>query len=451
LKEAMGVQLRMRVVLALCLGAAVARAEGPSPPEAVHLGVSSCASAPCHGAAAPEGKHVLQNEYVTWMKRDKHAKAYQTLRSERSQKIARNLALGMPAWEAPLCLDCHADNVPVALRGASFTLEDGVGCEACHGGSGGLAGREGWIRAHALGVTTHAQNVERGLVPLDRPAVRAARCLDCHLGNQKQFVSHRIMGAGHPRMSFELDTFTQVQPAHYRPNPDDGVRGEQNAAHAKVWAIGQAVQARRMLQLLNDPSVARHGIWPEYVFFDCYACHHLMSDMRWLPRPGTGLEGSPGVARLDDASLLMLRRALDVVAPDAAQRLGDATIALHAALSRGEGSPPRAIEQAASVVEGATAALEAWEPTAAQVHALASGLARDAARGYYRDYSGSEQAVMAIQALAASLHQQGELEDAKLARINALIEKLLADTRDPEKFDPKRVPPELQQLQAELP
>jgi hypothetical protein len=433
-----------------CFLASLAFAQDAAPPESIHLGVASCYSAPCHGSAGPEGKRVLQNEYVTWMRRDKHAKAFQTLRSERSARIAKNLVLGVPAWEAPLCLDCHADNVPVALRGPTFTLEDGVGCEACHGGSGGSAGREGWLRSHARETVSHAQNVENGLRPIDRPAVRAARCLDCHLGNDQQFVDHRIMGAGHPRMSFELDTFTQVEPAHFRADEDYVLRGKIAAPHAKVWAVGQAVQAQRILGLLQNPAIAKRGIWPEYVFFDCYACHHPMSDLRWTPRAGTGLEGAPGVARLDDANLLMLRRALDVVSPDAAARLGAATIALHAAFSRGQGAPSRALDQASAAVSGALPLLEAWEPTAAQVRGLASGLARDAATGYYRDYSGSEQAVMAIQALAASLNASGDLDDAALARINAAITKLLADTHDPERFDPRSVPPELRQLQAEL-
>ena len=442
--------MRIRIGLALALLAFPARAEQARPAQAVHLGVASCASAPCHGAAAPEGQRVLQNEYVTWMKRDTHARAYRTLRSERSARIAKNLALGKPAWEAALCLDCHADAVPAELRGPSFSLEDGVGCEACHGGSGGSEGSEGWIRTHALEATSHAANEERGLVPLDRPELRAERCLDCHLGDEKQLVSHRILGAGHPRLSFELDTFTQIEPAHFHLDEDYVARGKEVVPHAKLWAIGQAVQARRALRLLGDPALGRQGLWPEYVFFDCYACHHPMSDLRWQPRPGTGLEGSPGVARLDDASLLMLRRALDVVAPEAAARLGTATIALHAALSRGEGTQARALEQLASVVTLALPALEAWQPTPAQLRGLASGLARDAAAGYYRDYSGSEQAVMAIQALASSLHAAGDLGDESLARINALIEKLLADTHDPERFDPRRLPPELQQLQAEL-
>lgn len=437
-------------VVLLGLGAGDAPAQTRAGAGGVHLGVASCASAPCHGAAAPEGKRVLQNEYVTWMRRDRHAKAYETLRSDASARIAKNLALDVPAWEAKLCLDCHADNVPADLRGPNFVLEDGIGCEACHGGAGGADGRSGWIRSHALGTVTHAQNVENGLRPLDRPAVRAARCLDCHLGNENQFVSHRIMGAGHPRMSFELDTFTQVQPAHYRVDDDYRERGKESPAHAQVWAVGQAVASQRDLRLLADPAVAKAGVWPEYVFFDCYACHHPLSDLRWQPRAGQGLEGSPGVARLDDAHLLMLRRALDAVAPETAAELGRATLGLHAAYSRGTVSPARALENATGVVAAALPVLEGWQPSTEQVRRLASGLARDAAAGYFRDYSGAEQAVMAIQALAASLRADGAIDDAKLARINGLIEKLLQETYDPEKFDPRSVPPELRQLDAEL-
>lgn len=440
-----------RGAAALCAAATLwSAAPAARAQEGVHLGVATCASAPCHGAASPEGKRVLQNEYVTWMRRDRHSKAFETLRSDRSARIAANLELGVPAYQAPECLACHADDVAPGLRGPKFTLEDGVGCEACHGGSGGVNGAEGWLASHARETATHEENVARGLRPLDRPAVRAERCLDCHLGDSDQFVSHRIMGAGHPRMSFELDTFTQVQPAHFRADEDYQQRGKVFPTHAQVWAVGQAVASKRMLRLLDDPKLAREGIWPEFVFFDCFACHHEISDQRWLPRPGQGLEGVPGAARLDDAHLLMLRRALDVEDPESAAALARATVALHGAYSRGSGGISRALAEASGVVDPTLPRLESWQPAPAQIRALAAGLARAAAAGYYRDYSGSEQAVMAVQALAASLRADGALDDATLARINAAIERLLADTFDPEKFRPSTVPPELKQLEAEL-
>ena len=98
------------------------------------------------------------------------------------------------------------------------------------------------------------------------------------------------MGAGHPRMSFELDTFTTVEPAHFKPDSDwekrkrvwDGVQ---------VWAIGQAMAVSEMMAVLADPKRSHDGLFPELVLFDCHACHHPMSDKRWSPRvpgPRTG-------------------------------------------------------------------------------------------------------------------------------------------------------------------
>ena len=84
------------------------------------------------------------------------------------------------------------------------------------------------------------ENLAAGLYPTEQPVARAEKCLSCHFGDDKKFVTHQIMGAGHPRMSFELDTFTAVEPAHFvidksyieRKGPVNDVR---------VWAVGQAV------------------------------------------------------------------------------------------------------------------------------------------------------------------------------------------------------------------
>ena len=41
------------------------------------LGVGTCASSMCHGAVETwKDSNVLQNEYVTWSRSDKHARAY---------------------------------------------------------------------------------------------------------------------------------------------------------------------------------------------------------------------------------------------------------------------------------------------------------------------------------------------------------------------------------------
>ena len=223
-----------------------------------HLGVASCAASTCHGAVQPwHDQSILRNEYVVWSREDRHAKAYETLFTKESRRIARNLGL-KAAHEADICLDCHADNIDPLKRGDRFQVADGVGCEACHGGA------ERWIDAHTDKDHSHTSNLELGLYPTDEPIQRAKLCLSCHFGNESKFVTHRIMGAGHPRLSFELDTFTQIQPAHFRVD-DDYARRKQVSDSLQVWALGQAVALGEFLDALLDPQRGRDGLFPELV------------------------------------------------------------------------------------------------------------------------------------------------------------------------------------------
>src|ERR1700722_18952613 len=143
---------RLGCALAFWTIASAASAQAPSPPgDGRHVVVASCAGSPCHGAVERlKGSHVAQNEYITWSRKDKHAKAFTVLSEPRSQRIARNLGLA-DAKTAPLCLDCHAANVPPEMRGPQFQISDGVSCEACHGGA------RPWLGTHISGAT-HKDN-----------------------------------------------------------------------------------------------------------------------------------------------------------------------------------------------------------------------------------------------------------------------------------------------------
>ena len=154
-------RIALVVLLAAVVGAARAPGIGaetnlPFTAAPVHLGVSSCGGSSCHGAVEPwPGSTVLQNEFITWQTKDRHARAYKTLLSEKSKRIAANLGL-TNAYEAKICLDCHADNVPAEQRAKGFQISDGVGCEACHGGA------VGWLGVHVSGKSDH------GVYPKDR-------------------------------------------------------------------------------------------------------------------------------------------------------------------------------------------------------------------------------------------------------------------------------------------
>ncbi len=418
--------MKLRIV-AYVLSAGLALAP-PAFAEDIHLGVASCAGSTCHGAPEPfANSPVLQNEFVTWQRYDPHSEAYDVLLEPESIRIANNLGLANPAHEAPECLVCHSSYVPEAQRGARFQLSDGVGCESCHGGS------ENWLGLHASGRATHQENIDAGLLATEDPVVRAEMCLDCHLGNPDdplQFVSHEVMGAGHPRMNFELDTFTAVQPAHYAMDSDyferkdvvDGVR---------TWAIGQAVMVERRMALLNSPRGSQ-GMFPELVFFDCHACHEPMSELDWTPRPGTNL--GPGYPKFNDANMLMLKAALDVVDPSLAEELAATIREVHAAVKSDATALRTAASRAASIARRAVIALEAGDLTPAQMAEALRAVAADGAQGAFVDYEVAEQATMAMGSVIEAQRMFGGASEADYERLTAELEKAYSAIENDERF-----------------
>src|SRR5437762_1937902 len=236
----------------------------------LHEGVASCSGSACHGRLVRRDHGVWLNEIHVWQDilspAGAHSRARQVLEQPRAEAIARRLGLSS-AQSAPVCLGCHQD--PAEIQGPKFQESDGVGCEACHGGA------KPWLARHYVLGTRHADNVARGMVALEEPRQRAAVCLDCHFGSaaKNQFVTHEMMAAGHPRISFELDLFSDLQ-RHYSLDADYA-RRKAIAGGTKTWAVGQAAALDRALTLY---STARGGgVFPEFYFFDCHSCHRAIS------------------------------------------------------------------------------------------------------------------------------------------------------------------------------
>lgn len=384
------------------------------------LGVASCSSSLCHGSIETwKNSDVLQNEYVTWLRSDKHARAYNVLLNARSKEIARKLGLKEPAEKSNLCLDCHTHNPPPAQRGEKYEVSDGVSCEACHGAA------ERWIKSHVEVKATHQGNIEKGLYPTENDVARVHLCLSCHLGTEKKFVTHRMMAAGHPRMSFELDTFTQIGPAHFRID-DDWHKRKGSWDGVRAWAIGQAVYAQDLLKLLQGPR-GRDGLFPELVLFDCHSCHHNMSDKRnTAARVGAG----PGVVRINDASFLMLRQIAKCVDPNTAPILAKEVFALHHAVADGSDALKRAHEVQETITK-LIPKISAHQFSASDLRGIMLGLIDEGLEGQYGDYQGAEQAVMAVQSVADYMGRSGML---RTAALRANLQQLLALTANDEKY-----------------
>lgn len=403
-----------------------------------HMGVASCASSVCHGASQRfENSRIWQNEFAVWQESDPHAGAYRTLLNDESRAIARKLGIG-PAHEAKICLDCHADNVPEAKRGERFQLSDGVGCEACHGGS------ERWLSSHAEPRVPHVDNVALGMYPTADPVKRAELCLSCHMGSRDRMITHRIMGAGHPRLAFELDTFTWMNP-HYEIDDDYVARkGEVNGI--RDWGVGQGVAAANLLDILLDERHGSDGIFPELVLFDCHACHRPMSGQRWSPRPGTGL--APGVVRLNDANLVMFRHVLAAVDDSARQRILEQTRALHAATTRDR---PATLAAARTL----RASLAALLPRVAEhpfgkntLSQVLDSIVGDGERGEYADFAGAEQAAMAVSSLLAAFESLEAIDEAEIVRLQGRLDALFNTLENEDNYSMQRFLSALREVRA---
>jgi hypothetical protein len=393
-----------------------------------HLGVVTCAGSTCHGSSRRyENSSVLQNEFVTWHRQDKHARAYRVLLNEESKRIARNLGLDA-AEKAGICLDCHADNPPQSARGKRFQISDGVGCEACHGGA------QRYLGPHVASDASHAKNVSLGMYPTEDPAARARLCLSCHLGTKDKFATHRIMGAGHPRLSFELDTFSDIQPAHYQRDAD--YRERKGAwSGTQVWATGQLMAVKLYLDALIDRQEGQQGLFPELAFFDCHGCHRSLKRRTWQPGAGTNLP--PGSVRLHDAGMLMLVHIVELLAADRAADFRASVEELHRASTQGMPQLLAAATRLRANVERLEGRVTGHDFSGRDMQALLRSIVREGSLGSRTAYATAEQVAMAIGSLVHAMEVVGALSAAKTDELNAAMDGIYKTLEDGDRYEPE--------------
>lgn len=403
----------------------------------VTVGVASCAGSTCHGRMEADGKVVRQDELMRWQEPSTpggaHSRAFAVLGGARGRQIAATLGLGDPT-SAPACLGCHS--TPAVARGVRFLAQDGVGCEACHGAA------SGWIASHYAVGASHAANVAAGMTPLDRPQVRASVCLDCHFGSARdgQFVTHRIMAAGHPRISFELDLFSSMQ-AHHDEDADY-VQRKGRTDSLKLWAVGQAMAVERALTLYAGAK-GTEGAFPEFYFFDCQSCHRRIYDQAersksWEANPGRPIPA--GMPPFNDENMILLSAAARVAAPGLAGRFDTDSRAFHAAIARDR---PAAVAAAGRLAQSARALADAFAAGGMQgerqgdwAFAIVREISGSAISPRFTDYEGSVQAVMAVDTLLNSLVKSGRVTVGAAAGIRADVNRAYAAVKEPNSYRP---------------
>lgn len=250
-----------------------AAAQDPSPErrdeqEELHFGAGSCAAQACHGGGFEE-----RMEYKTWATKDPHSHAYETLTSKRGQEMGKRL--GIDSAKSERCLSCHG-TTGVKLAD-TFDQADGVSCELCHGGA------RDWLGPHVDAKWRERpaswKETKHGLRDLSTPAKRVETCVQCHVGTKARPMSHDIMAAGHPPLTFDGGKFVRDLHPHWKDDEDwtvqSWVEGLRHASIAELDRIAHAARNRRA--------------WPEFSVFDCYSCHHEIganSVYKSAPNPG---------------------------------------------------------------------------------------------------------------------------------------------------------------------
>lgn len=416
------------------LSPATPPATAASPADSAHLGVASCSGSTCHGRQEADGKIVRQDELMRWQEPSSaggaHSRAFNVLTNARSAQIANRLGIGS-ATSAPMCLGCHS--APASQRGPRFQASDGVGCETCHGGA------TGWLASHYAVGATHQRNISQGMIALDQPKARAAVCLDCHFGSadEGQFVNHRIMAAGHPRISFELDLFSTLQ-QHHDEDPDYIARkGKTN--NVRFWAVGQAMALERALSLYQNAKRGQEGIFPEFYFFDCHTCHRRIYDgenavstvVRNPARPIP--EGMPA---FNDENMIMLSAAARVAAPGLAKQFDADSRAFHMSLGIDRASSVAAAGRLRATANALATAFNGTAFTRAETFAIIESIASEAITPRFTDYEGSVQSVMAVDTLLNALVNAGQIQPGAAGAIRADINNAYEAVNDPNDYRP---------------
>src|SRR5262249_2697203 len=162
----------------------------------------------CHNSN--ELKGTKGREFTIWAMHDPHAKAFEVLYGKRALQIEKNLKRLVDVTQArpecnKLCLNCHvlpgveplSEAGRTVPRRHTFTYEDGVSCEACHGPA------EKWLTKHyqkSWGRLSAREKNVLGMSDTKDLLARASLCVTCHIGTGDLEVNHDLIAAGHPRL-----------------------------------------------------------------------------------------------------------------------------------------------------------------------------------------------------------------------------------------------------------
>ncbi|HYL75506.1 MAG TPA: multiheme c-type cytochrome [Bryobacteraceae bacterium] len=365
----------------------------------------------------------MQNEYSTWVVRDKHAHAFTVLSNDVAKRMAEIMKLPK-ADTAPRCLACHALDIPAEQRARTFDLTDGVGCENCHGPA------SAWLGPHTTRDWKYDKSLELGMYNTRNLIKRSEKCLSCHLGNAEKTVDHELIAAGHPDLYFELDSFMSVMPPHWKEVDKDPWFG------VRALAVGQAVQLREQLKRVARESTG--GIWPEYAELDCFACHHSLTAAKdsWRLKRGYP-DRRPGNPPWNLSRYVVFKRVIQEADPGAARQLEAENAKVFSLVTALNSDRRQIASQATSTSEIANRLAETLSNMkfdSAMTLRLMKGIAGDGATIAEQGERAAEQATMALDSLFIAYVQNGN-HPGNEQQIRSAIKGLFQQLENPSSYD----------------
>ncbi len=159
---------------------AVAQYPGDGPKRDGPKYVGSAACGECHRGAMSGYQH------SKWLM-SRHARAWAALGTPRAREIARQQGLQEDPQSSPDCLKCHTTGYgedPSAFA-ASFSIDEGVGCETCHG-----PGSEYMLEA--------VMRDPRAALAAGLTEVGEETCMSCHRAAHDKPFEVRMQEIAHP-------------------------------------------------------------------------------------------------------------------------------------------------------------------------------------------------------------------------------------------------------------
>lgn len=433
----------MRLVVCLALFSGMLFGQTADPPK--YTGPGSCASPSCHGGVQVRTTtSVQQNEYSTWVVKDKHAHAFAVLTNPVATRMAKILAIEK-ADTAPKCLACHALSVPEADRARTFDSTDGVSCESCHGPA------SNWLGPHTTKGWTHERSVAAGMRDLRDPVHRAENCLACHLGTADKSVDHEMIAAGHPDLYFELASFTAAMPRHWKEHAADDRTKDDPWADVRMLAAGQAVQLREQLQRVTRN--AQGNAWPQFADLDCFACHHSLTDADNSWRQALGYaDRRAGNPPWNLSRYAVLRQIVNEVDHENGRSLETEIDKLYAIVSSGNPDRNQAAAQARMAADAAGRVVQQMAAVSfdqARTQRLLQAIATDGDFISRQGERAAEQAAMVLQSLY--LTYAGQTRPANDTQIRAALKALFQQVENPSAYNAPKFAEQMRALGKVLP